>query len=157
MVRYSKILGTSVPVEDAPLPPAPDKRQPWWASWVLALIPALGLGGVGAKLIERSDKQLELLTGIRADVARVNEKQDELKQRVDGIEDRERRKLDRDERIQGWAGSALEQEGYKPPRGLDTDQVRWQTTRNAKRPLKPVEPDGSDLEVPDPPRPPVLK
>ena len=152
----NQATGEPMQVEQAPAPQQPAPRAPWWAAWLLALIPALGLGGRGTKLVERSDKQLELLTEIKATVGNQSEKLGDLKQRVDGIEDRERRKYDRDEKLDSWSGAALRKEGYEPPRGLDTDQVRLQSTRNSKRPVRPVEADGSALEVPAAPVPPAL-
>lgn len=139
-------------------PPAsqPRKQAPWWASWGVALIAALG-GGAGIKaILGQGEEQIRLLTQIEWQVNDNEKATESLGVRMSRVETYNQRDHIRDELAFQAICSALEEEGYRI-RGMDCQQVGYAPTQNKLKPRQAVTTDGRELEVPEPSPPPVAR
>jgi hypothetical protein len=128
----------------------PHKGMPWWAKFILMLVGALvPVGGVG-KLVLNS--QEELRQGAKILVILENLQKSDTDQNIEikTLKQHTARNDLRRETAFTWIAAALNGLGYETPRGLNAGQVDFASTKNAKKPVKAVEADGTDLEIPDP-------
>jgi len=152
-MRYSMVSEERTKLEQAPPPQQQwsHRRAPWWAGWVLALLGSPAAIWFGNAVIGHLNKQTTMLTEIQTSL-RLREEADKTHDsRLDRTEQRLDALVDRNRTSESIVYSGLKRSaGIEPPRGApaETEQVKFQPTANAKKPLKPVGQDGRELELP---------
>lgn len=145
-------------MQQGPPPQRRPGRVPEWVkrgiAWVgggtafLATLVSLILG-VRA-LLAQGDEQLKTLTRIEARLAHDAESDKKRDAKLDELEQKHQKHEVYSEKSFATLFAALAKEGYQTPRGApeETAQVEWQPTKNARKPLKPVGQDGTELVLP---------
>lgn len=146
-----------VPVEDGPPPQdrkmssATARGLKWVGGTVGFLATVVGLILSVKALLAQGDEQIRTLARIEARLQSDAEDDKKRDAQIDALTQGAHKHEVYSERSFATLFAALAKEGYQPPRGApkQTAQIDWQPTKNAKKPLRPVEADGSELALPD--------